>query len=391
MKKILAVLLAMCLLFASVTALAEAAEKQTVKVAVMCPQSGINARFYDIYKASIEAALRCMEEDGELPEYYDFEFEYIDDQNSTEAAVAAATYALDNYGCDVCIGHLLTTMILVSGQYFEDAEIPLIGIVSGPASVSQGWEYLCIATGTDLMNADTLCQYLVEEKGFEHISMVNVNTEGGQSAGDRVEQVLDEKYGLKLDVHEEVETLEPDMSAIVLKMKEAGSQAVICWGVEVATSNLLNTQIQQLWGDTPDDVLYCGGTNMAQSTNTQAWSAEDIEGVVFTSGYIYDGSEEHTRFRDYVVELDPEHMEPADVGARVFDAMYHIATALKDMGQMDVDDPDFSKTLNEHMRKAAFTGVQGEFDFGANDNGVGLKGMNVGVWTENYGQTKIYP
>lgn len=389
MKKIIALILCLVLL-GSAVAFAEA-EKQTVKVAVMCPQSGISARFYEIYTASIEAAMRCLEEDGALPEYYELEFEYIDDQGTTEGAPAAANYALDSYGCHVAIGHLLTTMILVSGQYFEDAEVPLLGIVSGPASVEQGWDYICIETGTDLMNADTLIEYLVEEKGYTKISMVNVNTEGGQSAGDRVEEVLADKYGLELMTHDEVETLEPDMSAIVLKMKEAGSEAVICWGVEVATSNLLNSQINQLWGETPEDILYCGGTNMAQNTNSQAWSAEDIEGVVFTSGYIYDGSEMHTRFRDYVVELDPQHMEPSDVGARVFDAVYHIVTALNNMGQMDVDDPEFSKVLNENLRSAAFTGVQGEFDFGAYDNGVGLKGMNVGVWTENYGQEKIYP
>ena len=389
MKKLVALLLCLVLL-GGMSAFAET-EKQTVKIAVMCPQSGINARFYEIYKASIEAALRCMEEDGMLPEYYDFEFEYIDDQGTTEGAPATANYALDSYGCHVAIGHLLTTMILVSGQYFEDAQVPLLGIVSGPASVSQGWEYICIETGTDLMNADTLLEYLVEEKGYTKISMVNVNTEGGQSAGDRVEEVLTDKYGLELATHDEVEALEPDMSALVLKMKDAGAEAVICWGVEVATSNLLNSQINQLWGETPEDVLYCGGTNMAQNTNTQAWSAEDIEGVVFTSGYIFDGSETHTRFRDYVVELDPEGMEPSDVGARVFDAMYHIVTALTNMGQMDVDDPEFSKTLNQYLRTAAFTGVQGEFDFGAFDNGVGLKAMNVGVWTENYGQEKIYP
>lgn len=389
MKKLVALLLCLVLL-GGMSAFAET-EKQTVKIAVMCPQSGINARFYEIYKASIEAALRCMEEDGMLPEYYDFEFEYIDDQGTTEGAPAAANYALDSYGCHVAIGHLLTTMILVSGQYFEDAQVPLLGIVSGPASVSQGWEYICIETGTDLMNADTLLEYLVEEKGYTKISMVNVNTEGGQSAGDRVEEVLTDKYGLELATHDEVEALEPDMSALVLKMKDAGAEAVICWGVEVATSNLLNSQINQLWGETPEDVLYCGGTNMAQNTNTQAWSAEDIEGVVFTSGYIFDGSETHTRFRDYVVELDPEGMEPSDVGARVFDAMYHIVTALTNMGQMDVDDPEFSKTLNQYLRTAAFTGVQGEVDFGAFDNGVGLKAMNVGVWTENYGQEKIYP
>lgn len=391
MRKIVTLILCAAMLLCAFSALAEN-EKQIVKVAVMSSESGANSRFMDIYKASIGAALRIMEEDGTLPTYYDFEFEYIDDQSTTEGAPLAANYALDSYGCHVSIGHLLTTMILVSGQYFEDAEIPLLGIVSGPASVSQGWEYLCIETGTDLTNADTLCEYLVEVQGYEKIAMVNVNTEGGQSAGDRVEETLKNKYGLELVVHDECESIEADMSAIVLKIKDAGAQAVICWGVDVSTANLLNSQIEQLYAKTPEEVLFCGGTNMAQNNNALTFTAEDLEGCVFTSGYIFDENNEmHKRFKDYVIELDPEHQEPSDVGARVFDAMYHIRTALEEMGQMDVNDSDFSKVLNQHLRTAKFTGVQGEFDFSQNDNGVGLNTMNVGVWTANYGQEKIYP
>ena len=61
------------------------------------------------------------------------------------------------------------------------------------------------------------------------------------------------------------------------------------------------------------------------------------------------------------------------------------------MGPMDVNDPEFSKTLNTHLRSAAFTGVQGEFDFGAYDNGVGLLSLNIGQWSDDYAQVKIYP
>lgn len=388
-KKFLALLLMAMLLIGTACSATAEATKQTVKVAVMCPQSGINARFYEIYKASIDSAVRAMAEDDYLKNY-ELEFEYIDDTGSTEGAPAAATYALDNYGCDVTIGHLLTTMILVSGPYFEEAEVPLLGIVSGPASISQGWEYVSIETGSDLMQSEALLKYLVEVRGIKSISLVNVNTEGGQSAGDHIEKVLKD-YGLELTTRDEIETLEADLTAIVLKMKDAGSECVICWGVEVATSNLLNEQINQLWGETPEDVLFAGGTNMAQSTNTQAWTAENIKGVVFPCGYIFDGSEMHQCFVDYVVENDPQSMPPSDVGARVFDAVYHIATALNNMGVKDVNDEDFSKTLNSYLRTAAFTGVQGEFDFGAYDNGLGLLSLNVGEWGDNYEQVKIFP
>ena len=108
-------------------------EKQVVKVGVMCPMSGTSARFGELYQASIDAAMKAIEEDGLLKDYT-LEFEYVDAQGATDGAPAAATYVLDQYGADVAIEHMLTTMVLVSGPMFEEAQVPLLGIVSGPAS-----------------------------------------------------------------------------------------------------------------------------------------------------------------------------------------------------------------------------------------------------------------
>ena len=55
----------------------------------------------------------------------ELEFNYVDDKKEHFVGMSRA-YVIDNYGAHVCIGHLLTTMILVSGQYFEDAQVPLL-------------------------------------------------------------------------------------------------------------------------------------------------------------------------------------------------------------------------------------------------------------------------
>ena len=34
---------------------------------------------------------------------------------------------------------------------------------------------------------------------------------------------------------------------------------------------------------------------------------------------------------------------------------------------------------------------QGEFDFGAYDNGIGLLSLNIGQWGDDYVQVKMYP
>ena len=194
---------------AAASAAAGDGTKKIVKVAVMCPMSGQSQQFYAQYQAAIQAASDVIAEDNMLPDY-ELEFEYIDDKGTTDGAPTAATFALDQYGCNVSIGHMLTTMILADGQYFEDAQTPLLGIVSGPASVSQGWEYLCIETGTDLVQGDTLIDYLVGYLGYKNISLININTEGGMTAAKEIERYLKEAYGMDLATHEQMSNEDTD-------------------------------------------------------------------------------------------------------------------------------------------------------------------------------------
>lgn len=365
--------------------------KPVVKVGVMCPMSGTSARFGEIYKASIDAAMKAVEEDGLLKDYT-LEFEYVDDKGATDGAPTAATYVLDQYGADVAIGHMLTTMILVSGPMFEEAQVPLLGIVSGPASVSQGFEYLCIETGTDLIQAETLLQYLVEEKGYKKLGLIHVNTEGGTSAADHIEKVMKEKYGLDLVTRDAMTTEDTDFTAQVLKMKDGGAEAVVFWGLNQSQGNTCMKNIEQSWGKVPEEILFAGGTSMAQNQMIETWDAADLEGVVFPVGYIPDESNPAiARFIKDFKEADPLSQDPADVPARVYDSVFHLVTALNNLGAYDVEAEDFSIKLNEQLRKASFNGVQGAFDYSAFDNGEGFATMNIGAWGPDYSQTKVFP
>lgn len=366
-------------------------EKPVVKVGVMCPMSGTSARFGELYKASITAAMKAIEEDGLLKDYT-LEFEYVDDKGATDGAPTAATFVLDQYGADVAIGHMLTTMILVSGPMFEEAEVPLLGIVSGPASVAQGFNYLCIETGTDLIQAETLLQYLIEEKGYERLGMIHVNTEGGTSAADHIEKVMKEKYNLELVTRDAMTNEDTDFTAQVLKMKDGNAQAVIFWGLNQSQGNVCMKSIEQNWGKVPEEILFAGGTSMAQNQMTETWDVKDIEGVVFPVGYIPDESNPAiVRFIKDFKEADTLNQDPADVPARVYDSVFHLVTALNNLGPYDVDAEDFSVKLNEQLRKAAFDGVQGHFDYSAFDNGEGLGQMNIGEWGPDFSQRKVFP
>ena len=400
MKKLMAVLLAGAMALSLVacgggdsssaaaggSSAAASGDKPVVKVAVMSPMSGESARFGEQYKAAIEAAMKVVEEDAMLNDYT-LEFEYIDDKGTTDGAPVAANYALDQYGCNVAIGHMLTTMILADGQYFEDAETPLLGIVSGPAAVSQGWQYVSIETGTDITQADTLIDYLVGAQGKQKISLINVNTEGGMTAAEEIERYLKEKYDLELATHDQMSNEDNDFTSVALNMKDAGTDCVIFWGLSQANGQLCYTAVKQYVGE---DVLFAGGTNLSQNQMLTTWDAESIDGVVFPVGYIpEEGNELKNRINEYYKAADPVGNDLTDVPARVVDSIFHLCTALNDLGAKDPTADGFNAELNTALRGAKFEGVQGSFDFSANDNGVGLNVMNIGVWDSEYQQSKV--
>lgn len=366
-------------------------EKQVVTVGVMTALSGSSIRMGEIYKAAIEAANKAIEEDGFIKNYT-LKFEYVDDKGDAGEAPNAANFVINNVGADVTIGHFLTTMHLASGQFFEDAQIPVIGIVSGPASVAQDWDYTFIATGTDLIQADTLLAYLIEEKGFSKIGMAHINTEGGMSAATRIAETLKTKYSLELATQDQFAMDDTDYTAQVLRMKDAGAQAAIYWGGSQPNGNIFMKQIEQLWAPVPDEVYFCGGTSMGQVQMLEAWDQKDLVQVGFPIGFIPDKENPQiARFiKDYQA-LDKENQEPADVAARIYDAVYLIANSLNNMGAYDVNADDFSVKLQEAMSSCSFDGVQGHFDYSAFDNGEGLGQLSIAEWVEGGTYKKVYP
>lgn len=368
----------------------ESSGKQVVKVGVMTALSGQSVRMGEIVKASIETAYKHIQEDDFLKDY-ELQFDYVDDKMDTAEAITAANYVINTSKSHVAIGHILTTMNLASGSFFEEAQIPVIGIISGPAATEQGWEYTFRCTGTDYAGADTLMEYLVQEKGFEKIAIIHVNTEGGVSGANRAEEKLAE-YGIKLVAREQFTQNDPDFSGQVLRMKEAGAEAVVFWGGGQPDANITLQQIRQLWGKVPEEVYFTGATLLGQSQMIEVAGKENIEGISFYTGFIPNlENEQHVRFMNDYKAIDPEKQDPADVAARVYDAIYIIANALNDMGSYDVNADDFSVKLRDAIDNTSFTGVQGEFDFSVTHNGDGLGKLNVAEWQGDGTYKKIYP
>jgi ABC-type branched-subunit amino acid transport system substrate-binding protein len=354
---------------------------------VIQPLSGPLSRIGEQFKAAQEAAMQAISEDDLLKHGYTLQWEYIDDMGTVAGAPTAANLALDQYGCHVAIAHTQTIQCLASMPFFEERKVPSIGLVSGPAIVSSGFEYFNMATACDLVQVDTMLEYLINVRGFNRLGLIHINTEGGMSAANHMVEKL-KKYNLSVLTRDILAGTDTDFTAQVLRNKEAKVEALVFWGLP--SPQIIVQQIEQLWGKIPEEVHFQGGTNMAQIGNTQMFSEEDLTGVYFIASFIPGVDEPTKRFNENYKVREPQHMDAFDLVARMYDAVYIIVHALNDMGPYNTNAEDFSEKLNASIRQVEFDGVQGHWNFKNFTNGEGLGRANVGYW-EGYNQVKVYP
>lgn len=366
------------------------AEKQEVLIGVMTSLSGTRARSGELYKNGVLTALKHIEEDGFLKNYK-IKFDFYDDLGTTEGAPVAANLAINN-GVKACLGHFLTPMVMISGQYFEEAKIPLIGSVSGPIVVQQGWEFYHNGTVTDTDAADALGEYLVKGKGLKRVFVMALNDEGGivgaKAVMDKMQQLGATLVGYELFGQDDT-----DFTAQILKAKEGNADCIIAYQTSSAANGYtIYQQIESLIGDVPTKVVLVGSTAFAGSSMLEAWPHENLAGILFPTGYIADMSDPmKKRFADDFIALDRLHIAPSETPARMYDAVWNICQALNDMGPYDVNAPDFSVKLNDALSKVKRVGLQGQWDYGAFTDGRGLAVGNVGMWHADGTMEKVYP
>jgi len=375
-----------------------------VKVATMCPLSGESARMGVTVEAAIKAAEQHMAEDEYLNPAYEIEFirPLIDDENATEKAVTAANLAI-SLDPHIVIGHHLTTMVIASTPLFEEAKIPVIGIISGfgavDAAIEEGWEWFYMGTVTEKDSSFTLAEFLYEVKGLRNFLFLARNNESGMPSAESLMDNL-EALGANIDRNKQYmlhDINDIDFTAQAMRAKELGVDCIATYAMSANQALVLYDQVEQIYGPVPETCFLSGGTAWGQPQMAELFPGEKLQGLVFPTGYIMDPDDEFKeRFRQQFKENDPESQWPGDNQARIYDACWNIATAINMMveaeGYLDPSDiVVFRERLNYYFSQIDRQGVQGHIQYNEFTDGRMIKNANVGEWQSDGTAIKIYP
>lgn len=147
-----------------------------------------------------------------------------DDQASPEEAVKIATKLIEVDKVDVVCGSLISSCVLASGQFFEEAKIPCIGTGLSSTWMKQGWEYVFRACPNAGMGMPALAEYM-KNLGIDRIAIFQGQDDSSASGAEDMRNACKDA-GIEVLTSETYVEGDTDYSGQIAKILNSNPQAV---------------------------------------------------------------------------------------------------------------------------------------------------------------------
>ena len=307
-----------------------AASGDVIKIGCPQPLTGTNALVGDTTVKAAQLAVKQINAEGGLlgrP----VELIVYDDQASPEEAVKIATKLIEMDKVDLVCGSLISSCVLASGQFFEEAKIPCIGTGLSSTWMKQGWEYVFRACPNAGMGMPALADYM-KSLGITKIAIFQGQDDSSASGAEDMRNACKDA-GIEVLTSETYVEGDTDYSGQIAKILNAKPQAVF-------TSTFSPTQApfaKQLRQFGYEGLVF----------NKETLSMDNIKvagdagnGYCFMFPYVTYGSVEEiqdTKMKDFNQAYFDEYNEMPyhDCAYRAYDSMMVLKKAVEIAGSTD--------------------------------------------------------
>ena len=202
---------------------AAAASGDVIKIGCPQPLTGTNALVGDTTVKAAQLAVKQINEQGGLLGRQ-VELVVYDDQASPEEAVKIATKLIEVDKVDVVCGSLISSCVLASGQFFEEAKIPCIGTGLSSTWMKQGWEYVFRACPNAGMGMPALAEYM-KNLGITKIAIFQGQDDSSASGAEDMRNACKDA-GIEVLTSETYVEGDTDYSGQIAKILNSNPQAV---------------------------------------------------------------------------------------------------------------------------------------------------------------------
>ncbi len=261
-----------------------------------------------------------------------------DDEAKNERGVQVSQELINRERVVATLGFINTGVSLAGQRFYEQAKIPVINNVATGSIVTQQFlppqfpdNYIFRNSANDSIQAEMIAEEAVDKRGFKKVAILADSTNYGQLGREDLEKAL-ARRGVKAVAEEKFNIGDVDMTAQLLRAKQAGAQAILTYGIGPELAHIANGMATLGWR-----VPMVGSWTLSMS-NFIDNAGKNGNGARMPQTFIEAPANTPKRkafveayHKAYNVERIPSPVS----AAQGYDSMYLMAAAIKQAGSTD--------------------------------------------------------
>jgi branched-chain amino acid transport system substrate-binding protein len=260
-----------------------------------------------------------------------------DDEAKNERGVQIAQELINKEKVAATVGYINTGVALASQRFYQDAKIPVINNVATGSIITKQFDdkpenYIFRNAAHDSIQAPMIVEEAITKRGFKKVAILADSTNYGQLGRADLEAALKLK-GITPVAVEKFNIKDVDMTAQLLKAKEAGAEAVLTYGIGPELAQIANGMTKLGW-----KVPMIGSWTLSMANYIDN-AGPGGEGARMPQTFIQEPTtpKRQSFIINYLKTFNPKNsrIESPVSAAQGYDSIYLLAAAIKQAGSTE--------------------------------------------------------
>ena len=279
-----------------------------------------------------------------------------DDEARNELGVQIAQELINKEKVAATVGYINTGVALASQRFYQEAEIPVINNVATGTVITQQFakeraNYVFRTSANDIIQSGMIVDEAIGKRGFKKPAILADSTNYGQLGREDLERALAAK-SVKAVAAEKFNIGDTDMTAQLLRAKEAGADVILTYGIGPELAQVANGMAKLGW-----KVPLIGSWTLSMATFIDTAGANGNGSVMPQTFVQLPTTPKRAAFiKAYQEAYKVDRMPSPVSAAQGYDSIYLLAAAIKQAGGTDGRKvKDALENLNEKVEGVVTT------------------------------------
>ena len=260
-----------------------------------------------------------------------------DDEARNELGVQIAQELINKEKVVATVGFINTGVALAAQRFYQEAEIPVFNNVATGTVITQQFaapkeknNYIFRNAANDIIQSAMIVDEAITRRGFKKPAILADSTNYGQLGREDLVRALAAK-GVKPVAEEKFNIKDTDMTAQLLRAKEAGADVILTYGIGPELAQIANGQAKLGW-----KVPLVGSWTLSMSSFIDT-SGPNGDGAVMPRTFVQlpNTPKRKAFIEAYQAAYKMERMPSPVSAAQGYDSIYLLAAAIKQAGSTD--------------------------------------------------------